>query len=46
MPSITLRLATYRALIVLSVFSGLSAVGGGIGMVVADGLLHAQVVSG
>ena len=38
MSSKTLRSATYRALIVLSVFSGLSAVGGGIGMVVADGL--------
>ena len=38
MSSKTLRPATYRALIVLSVFSGLSAVGGGIGMVVADGL--------
>jgi hypothetical protein len=38
MSSKTLRAATYRALIVLSVFSGLSAVGGGIGMMVADGL--------
>jgi hypothetical protein len=38
MPSKTLRLVLYRALIVLSVFSGLSAVGGGVGMVVADGL--------
>ena len=38
MSSNSLRSATYRALIVLSVFSGLSAVGGGIGMMVADGL--------
>ena len=34
----TLWPATYRALIVLSLFNGLSAVGGGIGMMVADGL--------
>lgn len=38
MSSRTIRLALHRALIVLSVFSGLSAVGGGVGMMVADGL--------
>ena len=38
MSAAVMRSATYRALIGLSVFSGLSAVGGGIGMVVADGL--------
>jgi hypothetical protein len=38
MSATVMRSAMYRALMVLSVFSGLSAVGGGIGMVVADGL--------
>ena len=38
MSAAVMRSATYRALIGLSVFSGLSAVGGGVGMVVADGL--------
>ena len=32
------RTAAYRSLVVVSLFNALSAVGGGIGMVVADGL--------
>jgi hypothetical protein len=35
------RSGRYQALIVLSLFNGLSAVGGGIGMIVADGLFDA-----
>jgi hypothetical protein len=37
-PTAVLRTGLYRALIVLSIFNGLSALGGGVGMMVADGL--------
>jgi hypothetical protein len=38
LPAIRLRTGLYRALLVLSLFNALSAVGGGVGMMFADGL--------